>query len=126
MHDYEPVNPLKVGACNTRFDSEIAAAAVGGAPAGTNGSWQCEGDPDFGHEWVCWLRYDLKAMLDCSAIALLPNWSLSKGASLEEHVAGQLNFEYWLAREDGFLWRPSVTGPTPRSNKRVVKDVPQA
>jgi hypothetical protein len=40
-----------------------------------------------GHEWSCYLRGDLAAMLDCDAILMLPGWESSHGARLELMVA---------------------------------------
>lgn len=39
------------------------------------------------HLWSCYLRHDIKAMLDCDAIAMLPGWERSHGARLELTVA---------------------------------------
>lgn len=51
-----------------------------------------EGDD---HPWEWYLRRDLIAMLEGGAdtIVLLPNWSQSKGARLEQHVAMRLGFK---------------------------------
>lgn len=56
-----------------------------------------------GWEWVDYLRYDLRELLDCDAVALLPGWERSRGASLEKYVAEQLGYpvdpvDTWLAR----------------------------
>ncbi len=40
--------------------------------------------------WSEYLRRDLRLLLDCDAIAMLPGWERSKGASLERHVAAAL------------------------------------
>ena len=34
-----------------------------------------------------YLRADIKAMMDCDAIALMPGWETSSGANLELHIA---------------------------------------
>lgn len=43
-----------------------------------------------GLEWHQYLREDIRALVDCSAIHMLPGWELSKGARLELHIAEQL------------------------------------
>lgn len=50
------------------------------------------GDAD-GHTWHCWLRYDLKALLECDSIYMMRNWRQSKGATLELHVAEAIGME---------------------------------
>ena len=40
--------------------------------------------------WAEYLRRDLRLLLDCDAIAMLPGWEDSKGAALERHVAATL------------------------------------
>lgn len=52
--------------------------------------------------WEAYMRRDLKALLDCEAVALLPDWEQSPGALLERHVARELGMtvlpvESWLA-----------------------------
>lgn len=46
-------------------------------------------DPDFA--WTDYLRRDLKLVLGCDGVAVLPNWQCSKGASLEVYVAQALD-----------------------------------
>lgn len=43
--------------------------------------------------WEDYLRRDIRVLLDCQAIALLPGWRGSKGASLEHHIAEQLGMK---------------------------------
>ena len=45
-----------------------------------------EGEPS----WSSCMRADLKAMLDCCTVALLPGWEDSKGANIEARLAIQL------------------------------------
>lgn len=40
-----------------------------------------------GWTWSDYLRHDLRQLLECDAICLLPGWRNSKGATLEHHVA---------------------------------------
>ena len=45
---------------------------------------------DEGASWEDYMRNDLKALLDCTHLALLPGWEKSKGAHLELHIAHRL------------------------------------
>lgn len=83
--DHEPVNPLKLPAC----ESEDCA------PAGS-----VKEDGSFLHSWQCYLKYDLKGMLDCDAIALLPGWRRSLGAQLELDVAKKVGLEIFGVNHD--------------------------
>lgn len=47
--------------------------------------------------WAYYLRRDLKVLVDCHAIAVLPGWENSKGASLEVEVAERLNMPVYDA-----------------------------
>lgn len=42
--------------------------------------------------WEWYLRRDLKVMLDCDGIYMLPDWTKSNGAKLEFDVAQKLKF----------------------------------
>jgi hypothetical protein len=46
-----------------------------------------------GHEWGCYLRGDLAAMLNCDAILMLPGWEASHGARLELAVASAVGLK---------------------------------
>lgn len=43
-------------------------------------------------EWADFLRKDIRLLVDCNAIHMLPGWTNSKGARLEHHIAVQLGF----------------------------------
>lgn len=43
-----------------------------------------------GGTWHECMRADIKALCDCTALALLPGWAASDGAQLELHVAHRL------------------------------------
>jgi hypothetical protein len=43
--------------------------------------------------WESYMKRDIGELLKCDTIALLPNWSKSKGAKLEYLIATSLNFE---------------------------------
>ena len=50
-------------------------------------------------EWLDCMRADIKQLVDCNAILMLPGWEKSKGASLEFIVATTLGMDvfYWPA-----------------------------
>jgi hypothetical protein len=41
-------------------------------------------------KWETCLKYNLKIIVDCDVLVLLPNWKKSRGAKLEVHVAKAL------------------------------------
>ena len=43
-----------------------------------------------GKTWADYMRKDIKALMDCTHVAVLPGWENSKGARLEVYLAGQL------------------------------------
>lgn len=43
--------------------------------------------------WESYLKEDIKSMMDCDAVYLLPNWGKSSGARLECHIAIRLAFQ---------------------------------
>ena len=47
-------------------------------------------NPDGKKTWHACMRADIKALCDCSTIALLPGWENSTGAHLEIHLAHRL------------------------------------
>jgi hypothetical protein len=40
--------------------------------------------------WAQHMRADIKMMMDCTHVAVLPGWENSKGARIEVYLAGQL------------------------------------
>jgi len=44
-------------------------------------------------DWLDYLRRDVKALMDCDAVALLPDWQLSKGATIEAGLAAMLKMQ---------------------------------
>jgi hypothetical protein len=43
------------------------------------------------------MRDDIKQLMDCNVIVLLPNWENSRGARLEFHIADALGFAIFYA-----------------------------
>ena len=50
-------------------------------------------NPDPGAKWEDCMRSDLRELLTCDSIVMLPGWSKSRGASLEHHVASTLGMQ---------------------------------
>ena len=58
-------------------------------------------DPQY--TWADYLRRGLTELLTCDAVALLPGWEDSRGATLEVHVATALDMpveplDHWIRR----------------------------
>ena len=50
--------------------------------------------------WADYLRRDIRAMMECDTIAILPGADNSKGATLERLIASRLGFEViYLGKE---------------------------
>lgn len=83
--DLDPVNPLKVQACLTE---------------------DCRDEPEtlpdgrYHHTWQCYMRADIKAMLDCDSVAMLPGWESSNGATLEREVAKKCGMDVYYFLDD--------------------------
>jgi hypothetical protein len=43
-----------------------------------------------GVKWETCMRYDLKILMDCDVLVLLPNWKKSRGAKFEVLIAKKL------------------------------------
>jgi hypothetical protein len=84
----EPVNPLEVEACTDRRCGGPEASAMQGVEV-------------YDHSWECWIRYDLKALLECDAIVFLPYYEISPGAMLELTVAQSIMLNPFFANERG-------------------------
>jgi len=54
-----------------------------------------------GASWVQCMRVDLAALLTCDAVAMLPGWEHSKGATLEFVIATELDMPVHLAANIG-------------------------
>mgnify|MGYP002142675673 FL=1 len=48
-------------------------------------------NPDHTMPWALCMRRDIAALVTCDTIVLLPNWRLSRGATLEQHIAERLS-----------------------------------
>ncbi|MFC3338167.1 DUF4406 domain-containing protein [Paracandidimonas soli] len=43
--------------------------------------------------WHECMKIDIQALVTCDSICLLPNWTISRGARLEFHIASQLGMQ---------------------------------
>jgi len=41
-------------------------------------------------DWATCMKTDIRHLVECDSIALLPGWEKSRGASLEQHIAQSL------------------------------------
>jgi hypothetical protein len=84
-HDLKPVNPLKVVACATE-DCTLATSR--------------KEDGSYLHSWECYLKHDIQSLImECDSIAMLPNWTNSRGAKFELHVARELGYPiFYISR----------------------------
>lgn len=63
-----------------------------------------------GATWEDYMRHDLKLLLDCTTICLLPGWERSEGARLEHFNALKLGMKVVLAAgRSPFDTRPART-----------------
>jgi hypothetical protein len=58
---------------------------------------------DSSHSAACYLRGDLKVLLECDAIFMLPNWEQSIGARLEHTVAVHCGLDLVYGDHDPIL-----------------------
>ena len=56
-------------------------------------------NPDPNAAWADCMKADIRELLTCDALALLPGWQKSRGASLEHHVASALGMPCFAADE---------------------------
>lgn len=54
-------------------------------------------------KWLNCMREDLKQLVDCDSILMLPGWEKSRGATLEHHVATALGMTIFYATDDSNL-----------------------
>ena len=50
-------------------------------------------DHSHGKTWTDYMKEDLKAMMDCDAIFMLPQWRSSAGAKIEHDLAKKLGID---------------------------------
>jgi hypothetical protein len=78
----EVTNPVEIEACGKDY-------------------WFCDGAVTGEHDWMCYLRYDLREVVMSNYIVLLEGWHRSPGALLELHVG-------LLVQACPLFWRDSL------------------
>jgi len=56
-------------------------------------------NPEPNARWLDCMRADIKALVDCDGVALLPGWTESRGAKLEATIAEGLGMTMWAVPE---------------------------
>ena len=56
-------------------------------------------NPDPGKPWAECMKVDIAQLVTCDAVALLPNWSGSKGAEIELNLAIDLDLDIFSLPE---------------------------
>lgn len=59
-----------------------------------------EHEEEPGKDWAHYLRKDIRLLMDCTHVVLLPGWENSKGARLEVHIARELGMSVSLINGD--------------------------
>ncbi|MBB5462898.1 DUF4406 domain-containing protein [Paraburkholderia sp. Cpub6] len=73
-------------------------------------------------QWLDCMRADIKQLVDCDGVALLPRWNESRGASIEQRLARDLGLRvYTAAHLIGLAGDIAVV-----SQAAVVEMVPEA
>lgn len=50
-------------------------------------------NPNLDADWTGCMKEDIKQLVDCDAIHMLPGWEQSKGASIEHYIAVALGLQ---------------------------------
>jgi DNA-binding transcriptional regulator YdaS (Cro superfamily) len=77
------------------FHAEAARLRAAGLNVVCPAEVTLDGNPT----WFDYMRADLRLMMQCSTICLLPGWRRSKGARIEWFIAKCLGFEVMIAGE---------------------------
>lgn len=92
--EWEVVNPLDC-APGCEYEGAEPCQDRSGLPSGA------------GHSWECWMKGDLRHMLTCDAIVLLPHWEKSSGASLEAEIAKKVHMKPYFLWPDNRWFNPT-------------------
>jgi len=61
-------------------------------------------------KWEFYIKRDLKYLLECAGLVLLPGWQNSRGARLEVHIAKQLKMPLFILRDGNLAPRITCIG----------------
>jgi hypothetical protein len=61
-------------------------------------------------KWEFYVKRDLKYLLECVGVVLLPGWQDSKGARLEVHIAKQLKMPLFILKDEKLAPRITCIG----------------
>ncbi len=75
------------------FHAAAAALRAKGLEVVNPAEINVKGAENAADSYMACLRADLRAMMDCEAIALLAGWEKSNGANLELHVAHRVGMD---------------------------------
>lgn len=53
--------------------------------------------------WIDYMRHDIKQLMNCEAIAMLPGWEFSCGARLEYDIAILLKMKIYFLDKNGTI-----------------------
>lgn len=56
-------------------------------------------NPDCTKTWHECMRADIRALMTCDTVALLPGWAQSQGAQLEQHLGHRVGMQVVMAAE---------------------------
>lgn len=84
---------------NPEFKRDFAAAAAEIRAAGYEAINPAENELPEGAQWADYMRSDIRLLIDCDAIYMLPGWRNSKGAKIEHDIAAALDIAILTRKE---------------------------
>lgn len=55
------------------------------------------------HSWACYMKHDIRDLMLCDSIALLPGWDESRGATMEYKLAHDLEMTVMYLNDQGVV-----------------------
>lgn len=75
--------------------------------------------------WYNYMRLCVPVLMSCDAIAMLPGWEKSSGATKEKAIAEMFNFKVYDAMHPSTIPRPLPTPPITEEAQRLVQGARQ-